>query len=394
MKKYFITIFIFMPILIFSQTKNGAYRVQMLFPVAYDINNLTIRGFSGSVKSDLSNLSSANPALISDFDKISGSLSFSYPSTNTTFLYGDIGLGKYKPYIPNNFTILFPFNSFQIAGAYNQRFFSSLDFGNIQVTTENQPDGTGETYSPDFYTLVNEYSIILGSSTFEVGDDDKLSFGLNFNLNHLIIYEKIFRSQMKFEQIRPSFSIGINYVFNEKYRVNFFYSHRVKFSGTSKFEGPDLLRLEGNPRGGQNYKIDSPDLQIIENIPSSFSLGILITETEFLNYYFQYSREFWNTAYVYFSDSHNYSSGVSYRVSDGFIFSTGINYLYQKQDPNEIFDGNLSALYLNFGSIFYFDQFNFSAVLADSHISNSISSDITSYRRKQTLFKLAIGYAF
>lgn len=375
---------------VFGQGKTGIGINQMLFPVGFDIENLTSFGFSNSVKSDLSGLSSSNPALITDFKKVSGSLSFSLPSSNREYLYGDIGIEKYKPYIPNNFTVMLPFEKYFIAASYNQRYFSQLDFGNIAVTSETQPDGTGETYSPDFYQLVNQYSLVLGM----LNEKEDLSFAINLNLNHLIFYQQIVRTTMDFDQIKPSFSVGITYKLNEHYKLTSFYSHKVVFTGMTKFEGSNLLLTSsGGTRGGQLYQIDAAEFDINQKIPAKFSAGLIVTESELFDYYFQYSREFWKGTVDRYPDVHHYSSGLIYGIGENLTLSAGFNYLYQKFDPNEIFDGNMSALYLNFGSTFYLDQFNFSASLADSHISNSISSDITSYRRKQTLFKLAVGYA-
>ena len=49
----------------------------------------------------------------------------------------------------------------------------SLDFGDIPVTTEAFPDGTGETYSPSFLTLGFTYSKVL---------TDRISIGTNLKL--------------------------------------------------------------------------------------------------------------------------------------------------------------------------------------------------------------------
>jgi hypothetical protein len=49
----------------------------------------------------------------------------------------------------------------------------SLDFGDIPVTTEQFPDGTGQTYSPSFLTLGFTYSKVL---------TDRISIGTNLKL--------------------------------------------------------------------------------------------------------------------------------------------------------------------------------------------------------------------
>jgi hypothetical protein len=51
--------------------------------------------------------------------------------------------------------------------------FKSIAFGNIPITTEDNPDGTGATYSPTYVVAGLSYSRILS---------DRISVGANFNL--------------------------------------------------------------------------------------------------------------------------------------------------------------------------------------------------------------------
>ncbi len=51
--------------------------------------------------------------------------------------------------------------------------FKSIAFGNIDVTTADNPDGTGQTYSPTYVTAALSYSRVLS---------DRISVGVNFKL--------------------------------------------------------------------------------------------------------------------------------------------------------------------------------------------------------------------
>ncbi len=51
--------------------------------------------------------------------------------------------------------------------------FKSISFGNIPITTEDNPDGTGSTYSPTYVVAGLSYSRVLS---------DRISVGANFNL--------------------------------------------------------------------------------------------------------------------------------------------------------------------------------------------------------------------
>ena len=131
----------------------------------------------------------------------------------------------------------------------------SFDFGDIPITTEEFPDGTGNTYSPSFLTLGFTYSKVL---------TDRISIGTNLKL----ISENIQNTSA------TGFAIdaGVQYRFSEALMIG----AAVKNIGTNmEYSGQDLSTRTGIP--GSIPGSSSGSYQIITEafqIPSFFQLSL------------------------------------------------------------------------------------------------------------------------
>ena len=131
----------------------------------------------------------------------------------------------------------------------------SLDFGDIPITTEEFPDGTGDTYSPSFLTLGFTYSKVL---------TDRISIGTNLKL----ISENIQNTNA------TGFAVdaGVQYRFSEALMIG----AAVKNIGSNmEFSGQDLSTRTGIP--GSIPGSSSGSYQIITEpfqIPSYFQLSL------------------------------------------------------------------------------------------------------------------------
>ena len=132
----------------------------------------------------------------------------------------------------------------------------SLSIGEIPVTTTTNPDGTGETYSPQFFTTGITYSRLLS---------DRIAVGLTANL----ISERI--SDVSASGM--AFTIGL------------IYDNLADFSGLSlgvvvrnigpqmRYDGPGLYQVgdvDGQNRPPQFYKIDTAPFEL----PSTIEFGL------------------------------------------------------------------------------------------------------------------------
>jgi len=132
----------------------------------------------------------------------------------------------------------------------------SLDVGDIKITTEDQPDGTGEVTSPTF--------MIIGG-TFSRQISDRISVGLSANY----IYEKMARVSAS----GIGFNLGVQY--NGIGGIDgLSVGAAVKNIGSSiKFDGTGLLReasINDVSRSSSIVKIESAS----SDIPSTIEVGL------------------------------------------------------------------------------------------------------------------------
>lgn len=132
----------------------------------------------------------------------------------------------------------------------------SLGFGDIPVTTVNNPEGTGEFYSPTYLTTGISYARAM---------TDRISFGATGK----VIYNKIARESAT----AFAFDFGLNY---NVIGSGLQFGVALKNLGPSmKFTGPDLEQFfqpPGTPTGTQSEprSIELADFEL----PTALSLGL------------------------------------------------------------------------------------------------------------------------
>ncbi|GJQ21616.1 MAG: hypothetical protein HBSIN02_19710 [Bacteroidia bacterium] len=111
----------------------------------------------------------------------------------------------------------------------------TLNFGDIPITTTAYPDGTGETYSPNYITLALNFSKMM---------TDRIAFGLNLK----VVSETIMRES----------ATGIAFDFGLQYQTGlrgFKFGVAMKNLGPNmRFDGPDLeqtVQIPGTEPGSQ-----------------------------------------------------------------------------------------------------------------------------------------------
>jgi len=132
----------------------------------------------------------------------------------------------------------------------------TLDFGEIPITTETQPDGTGGTFSPTFFTLGVTYGRSL---------TDRITLGST--LHYLV--NRIERA----DATSASFSAGLQYA-NLGGVNGLDMGVAIKHIGTRmQFDGPALLRsgqIDKLRRPGALYKVEASSA----DLPSIFEIGL------------------------------------------------------------------------------------------------------------------------
>lgn len=136
--------------------------------------------------------------------------------------------------------------------------FSSLNFGDIPVTTTNQPDGTGGFFSPSFFQLGLGYSLTYAN---------KISVGA------LVRY--VSESLQDISASGIAIDAGVQYVSGEN--DNFKLGIALKNVGTPMAfggEGLTVRRPNPTPDGGVVYEIAFNSRGAEFELPSSLNLGV------------------------------------------------------------------------------------------------------------------------
>ena len=194
----------------------------------------------------------------------------------------------------------------------------ALDFGNIEVTTVNSPDGTGETYSPTYLNIGISYARNM---------TDRIAFGTTVK----VIYNEISRETAK----------GIAFDFGLQYNVigsGLQFGVALKNLGPAMtFTGPDLESFylpTGAPIGTNN----EPRTIILQDfeLPTAFSLG--------LSYDFRLDKKnnlmvngtFQNNSF----STDDYNLGLEYNFNKMLYLRGGYMFTQENTDnDNRIFTG-------------------------------------------------------
>ena len=181
----------------------------------------------------------------------------------------------------------------------------TFDFGDIPVTTETFPDGTGETYSPSFLTIGFTYSKVL---------TDRISIGTNLK----IISENIQNTNA------TGFALdaGVQYRFSEALMIG----AAVKNIGSDmSYSGQDLSSrtvIPGSIPGSSSgsYEVITEGFQIPSFFQLSMTYALNINEQNNLMFAGAY------TANNSFEDIANL--GMEYGFMNNFFVRGGYNFLF------------------------------------------------------------------
>jgi opacity protein-like surface antigen len=197
----------------------------------------------------------------------------------------------------------------------------SLSFGDIAVTTEDNPDGTGELFSPTYLTLGLTYSRLL---------TDRISVGLTTNL----VSETIDRVSAT----GVAFSVGLQYSgFASVSGLSI--GVAVKNIGPAmSFGGSGLLRSAqqvGSQRPASPVEIVAQS----DELPSTIEIGVGYT-------YRPEERHALNVAGLFvnnnFSDD-EYRFGAEYSFDNTFFLRGGYDLAQETLDNSYIFDFTAGA---------------------------------------------------
>lgn len=195
----------------------------------------------------------------------------------------------------------------------------SLSFGEIDETTESQPDGTGNTYSPSFITAGFSYSRLL---------TDRITAGVTAK----VIYESIMQTSAS----TFAFDLGVQYTFISNITLGVVMRN---VGGKMKYGGKNLERTEDMP--SSSLLTDDgyfSGVALSSDIPSVFSFAASYTANINEDNAVLFSGSFANNN----DASDVVFGGLEYGFKDLFFLRGGYGYQTQASD-DQVFGASFGA---------------------------------------------------
>lgn len=197
----------------------------------------------------------------------------------------------------------------------------AIDFGEIQVTTDDQPEGTGATYSPNFFNIGLSYAHIF---------ENKVSVG--------ITVRGVSQSLSDIAAFGLAIDAGIQYVTGPKDNFKIGISLR-NVGSPMRFGGEGLAEQRPSPnRGGYELTYNTRAAEF--SMPSLLNLGIAYDLFPFEKHRISLMGNF--TAHSFSRDQ--LGAGVEYALAEQFKIRAAYKYdLGSEEDPAQPLYSGLSA---------------------------------------------------
>ncbi len=357
----------------------------IITPQGFGINLLNSSGNS-SIDNNIANIGFMNPASISNFENYSFGLSYQLSSSIDEAWIADIGTSRKNDWMPQSAGAVIKFDDFSFGLGFGQKYNGSLDFDSIQITTTQDPDGTGEYFQVEYKTRVQSYSLSASYSFPEFFEEtSSLEIGFRYSYNHLKFYEKLWELKIDESDNIGSYAIGFQYSNqlseSRQLKVGLSYEIEPDFEKLSKYSS-DLIYTY--PDSTQVIPVNF-NYKLVGSIPDKFNLDVSVDLSESFRLNTMITGVLWEPDNDYIKNQIEFSASGIYRINEMFAPSFGFYYT-DKNFDEDFFDINekMNALFLIGGLRFNYDIFSADLAIADSHL---FSGDF----RKQTIGKLAIG---
>jgi hypothetical protein len=223
--------------------------------------------------------------------------------------------------------------------------FKSLAFGNIPVTTEDNPDGTGATYSPTYMVGTLTYSKILS---------DRISVGANFNfINETIVSTSA-----------TGFALDAGVQYNGLLVPELKLGVAIKNLGPNMtYSGSNLLRqgsTVGDIRGTQWYDVQAASFELPSQMDVALAYDKKLGESNDVTVF----GNFENNNY----SADVYKFGLQYSFNNMLFLRGGYN--YAPEAPKDVTGQSAEIYDYTFGAGINYNlgEFNFALDYAYEHV--------------------------
>jgi hypothetical protein len=383
--RIFFLLIVFLAVNIYSQ---GAREQNIVF-LPQGISLQTLNGLGTSnIKNDISNISSINPASLSGFGKLSVGVSYLFRSQIKEAYIANIGSSRIYNFVPQSFGIVYPINNLVLGFGMRQKYNSTLDIGNIEVTTAGQPDGIGYFYTPILRTTVYCYSII----TSYLYDDflapgNELSLGFKAELNRFHEYEELL--SVSNDQTDYSFGWSAGFTYKIRYNNNrdvelgLAYESNVEFRKPFSFSDNNSLIVDTSNRS-INYISTSYLLK--GDLPGELKFDVDINTVPNINFLMGFNYVFWSEIGNNLENQLEVSGNVIYSPNNIISSSIGF-FLTGRKFKQDFFGENdkMNACFLTAGLKINFNYFDLDLSIADGNL-------LSGEAYKQTFGRFGVGF--
>jgi len=357
----------------------------------YVIESINGRGFSQCTGNHISNISSSNPASISDYKRPSFGISYQRESVVNPAIWNDIKHQRNQKNIPQSIGFLLPINQYVLGFGFSQRYDSKHTFGPFEIFTFDDPDGTGEYLSISKEESVNSYSGMV-SYSFEnfLKDNNTMNLGIQVHYNTLRINSHGFSSGMKVKASNFGWTAGARYNLSDKTQIGAYYERIPKFkNGEVEFDGITLTPLE-NPEDSTMAFIYE-DVSISGEIPDRFHVGISNRIFKSTIITLDLTNVYWKQLSSTSKNFVDVSGGIIQKIGDQLSLSLSFLSTGRHFNNENYFQSELNK---NLKGFFLLGGVNLKIHSLDIDLAYAASAFNTGDWRKQKLGKISLGYAF
>ncbi len=340
-------------------------------------------GFSNMITATISDISSANPASLSNFSSIAAGVYFEN-SSKIDYLY-NITIDKANELYPASIGIVYPYNDFVFGLAYFRKYSNFMDYGQVPILTVQNPGGTDEFFKMSTKTIIHSPSAIVAKVFNNIlNPGDQLSLGVQLFWDFWTEEEKIGSYKGTINVNNPSWKVGMVYNIVQNLGFGVCFEKGVDLDGTTDSDLQSAYDL-----GGFHSTYFS-GVSIVETfqLPDKLSFGFSGQTMGNLIFSTTATIVYWKSIQSQFQDQLDLSASIVYSFSEMFDFSLGV-YKTDKNlsDRHSYFGYDHNATFIDIGVRVKIKNINVFAEYLDSQ-------NFSSKYRKQTILKFGLEYQF
>ena len=133
---------------------------------------------------------------MAEFDDTNLGISYLFESKIDPAWIANITHERGYIYLPQSFGLLIPFNYLNLGLGFAQIYNSEARFGALEITTINNPEGTGESFDEGDKSLVNRYSVIAAKKINNGSQSLGINIGIQVGLDQLFYESYIWKMSL------------------------------------------------------------------------------------------------------------------------------------------------------------------------------------------------------